>query len=233
MVRISKCPECGQKVTIVDDLDETAEVRCPLCRSEFPLSGVIADAEEAPPELIPVAASPSESAAETAEPKEDAAAARKEAEAEGPAGEGPSVTIWEHVAEAPKIDTGTPDEAAHEVAAGLGGIQFGGVKTGDEVAESTDAASAAGGLRCKREKSAVREIVGIVLGGAAGVLLAYYGLNLFGGPRFDFADVYLPGIQHTAKHRPDWWPGWLRFEGEPEAPGDNGADEDASDPLVW
>jgi len=69
--------------------------------------------------------------------------------------------------------------------------------------------------RKKKEKSVIGEFIGIVLGGVAGLTIAYYGLNLYNA-RFDFAKVYLPGIKHTVKHRPEWWPTWARFEGEPE-----------------
>ncbi|MCL4192500.1 MAG: hypothetical protein KJZ87_12280 [Thermoguttaceae bacterium] len=73
-------------------------------------------------------------------------------------------------------------------------------------------APAAGAIRTrpstrKREKSVVGELLGVVLGGATGLLIAYYGLNYFGGARFDFAEIYLPGVPHTYEHKPDWWPG--------------------------
>jgi hypothetical protein len=59
------------------------------------------------------------------------------------------------------------------------------------------------------------ELLGVVLGGATGLFIAYYGLNYFGGPRFDFAEIYLPGVPHTYEHKPDWWPGWLAEEEPP------------------
>lgn len=73
-------------------------------------------------------------------------------------------------------------------------------------------APAAGAIRTrpstrKREKSVLGELLGVVLGGATGLLIAYYGLNYFGGARFDFAEIYLPGVPHTYEHKPDWWPG--------------------------
>ncbi len=70
--------------------------------------------------------------------------------------------------------------------------------------------------RRKKEKSLVRELFGVFVGGAAGLLIMYYGLNFFGGERFDMAEIYLPGIQHTAKHKPDWWPNWLLFNTDAE-----------------
>ncbi|MGQ9506169.1 MAG: hypothetical protein ACUVQR_14805 [Thermogutta sp.] len=54
------------------------------------------------------------------------------------------------------------------------------------------------------KKSLIKELAGIVLGGAGGLLIAYYALNWFGGPRYDFAKLPLPGIHHTYKHAPSW-----------------------------
>lgn len=54
------------------------------------------------------------------------------------------------------------------------------------------------------KKSIVKELLGIVLGGIGGLLIAYYALNWFGGPRYDFAKIPLPGLHHTYKHAPPW-----------------------------
>lgn len=54
------------------------------------------------------------------------------------------------------------------------------------------------------KKSIFKELAGIILGGAGGLLIAYYALNWFGGPRYDFAKLPLPGIHHTYKHAPSW-----------------------------
>lgn len=67
--------------------------------------------------------------------------------------------------------------------------------------------------RRRKETNPIKELIGIVVGGACGLLIAYYGLNIFGGARYDFAKLYLPGVAHTVKHRPAWWPKWARFEG--------------------
>jgi hypothetical protein len=79
--------------------------------------------------------------------------------------------------------------------------------------------------RKRKEKSAIGELIGVVLGGVAGLTIAYYGLNIFGGARYDFAKIYLPGIKHTVKHRPPWWPTWARFESVPGAE-DQGTETD-------
>ena len=69
-------------------------------------------------------------------------------------------------------------------------------------------AASAAGVRRRRdgEKHPLRLMVEIVLGGVAGLAITYYGLNFFGGPRFAYFEVYLPGVAHTVEHRPAWWP---------------------------
>ncbi len=89
-------------------------------------------------------------------------------------------------------------------------------------------APAAGAIRTrpsarKREKSVLGELLGVVLGGATGLLIAYYGLNYFGGARFDFAEIYLPGVPHTYEHKPDWWPGGSASTDEAVPDSDAGA----------
>lgn len=240
MAKISRCPQCGEKVTIPTAIDDDRLVRCPLCDAEFPLAEALSDAEEAPPELVAVEAvpqAPEESQVESEPEAADAPAEDPEVQAAVDAGDSQSeeageteeapddvskeaaeaaasINLWDDVSEAPKIDTGTPvDDDAESHAAG---IHFGGIVTADEDDEPEGEAAVSGGRKKKKkEKSFAREMVGIILGGVGGVLLAYYGLNFFGGPRFDFAEVYLPGIQHTVKHRPTWWPDWLSFESEP------------------
>lgn len=68
-------------------------------------------------------------------------------------------------------------------------------------AERSEAARA---KRRRRERGGMRELWEAMLGGAAGLLITYYCLNLFGGPRFDWFKVYLPFVKHTAVHRPEW-----------------------------
>lgn len=116
---------------------------------------------------------------------------------QGEAGEGWGNTSWQ------------PDSASAAVGGGAFSFEGGATSAG------TSGRAARPGRR-KKETSFFKELIGIVLGGAGGLLIAYYGLNFFGGKRFDFAKIYLPGIQHTVKHRPAWWPTWARFEGSEE-----------------
>ena len=75
------------------------------------------------------------------------------------------------------------------------------------VGDNTDAAEkpvSARPKRRRRQQSVMKDILGAIFGGAAGLLITYYCLNLFFGPRFDWFDVYLPLVKHTAVHRPGW-----------------------------
>ncbi len=56
--------------------------------------------------------------------------------------------------------------------------------------------------RRRKEKSAVKEMVGAIIGGFVGLSIGYYGLNYFGDARFDFLNIWLPGVAHTERHRP-------------------------------
>jgi hypothetical protein len=64
--------------------------------------------------------------------------------------------------------------------------------------------------RKRAEISPVKELVGIVLGGVVGLLIGYYILNIFWGPRYNFLKIYLPGVRHTYKYAPAWVPDWAK-----------------------
>ncbi len=55
MGSISKCPICGDRVSIPEGVERQALVRCPLCEAEFPLERAMTGALDPPPELVPVA----------------------------------------------------------------------------------------------------------------------------------------------------------------------------------
>ena len=73
-----------------------------------------------------------------------------------------------------------------------------------ENGDSAEKSVAARAQRRGRDRGIMKDMVGAIFGGAAGLLITYYCLNLFGGPRFDWLDVYLPFVKHTAVHRPGW-----------------------------
>jgi hypothetical protein len=143
----------------------------------------------------------------------------------GAAGEeaGAGLGFLEQVQERPAFDFAVG--ATAEGATAPGTFHFGEAAVGAE-GRTTPASVTARPVRKRKQKSILRELIGVVLGGVAGLVLAYYGLNYFGGkPRFNFLKIYLPGVEHTAKYRPDWWP-WGQSEDiaemaaeELEAPG--------------
>lgn len=69
--------------------------------------------------------------------------------------------------------------------------------------------------RRRSEVNPLKEMIGIVVGGAMGLLIGYYLLNVFGGARFNFLEIYLPGVKHTYKHAPRWLPQWAKWGVEP------------------
>ena len=54
----------------------------------------------------------------------------------------------------------------------------------------------------KQRPSALGQLVGIMGGGLLGTVLGYYLLNYFGGPRYDFLNIALPGVPHTQVQAP-------------------------------
>lgn len=109
MVKIATCTNCRQQVAIPEDVDQGEQVRCPLCKADYPLSDVLAEATEAndssqrPPQLIPVAAASNE------DRDGDSAEVKAQAEALGEAGvsEQPDAgadTFSDKVEEAPETD---------------------------------------------------------------------------------------------------------------------------------
>jgi hypothetical protein len=232
MPSISTCPKCAEQVTVPDGLAESAAVRCPVCDAEYPVDDVTeptAETDDAnddlPPELIPVEPSletePDSADKETGPlvkcPCCDAqfglgevivVATGEELGSEAAAAIGPDGSVTSNHDEpeestfAVAIDTGIgPPPAAS------GAFDF-----EDNEADRRDGALAiaasAAGVRRRRdgEKHPLRLIVEVVLGGVAGLAITYYGLNFFGGPRFDWFEVYLPGVAHTVEQRPEWWP---------------------------
>lgn len=119
-----------------------------------------------------------------------------------------------------------PDGDASAAGLGAGAFAFG----GGEASVTTGRVVRPG--RRKKETSFAKELVGIVLGGAAGLLIAYYGLNFFGGVRYDFAKIYLPGIRHTVKHRPAWWPQWAQLEGRDETQQEDGEEQAVEEVMI-
>lgn len=123
----------------------------------------------------------------------------------------PAIAAWIQEAVLPAIRT---EEAPAEAEGGF-------VFAASEAAEETSVRQRLKGSG--RKKSLLRELVGIVLGGLGGLLIAYYALNWFGGPKYDFANIPLPGVRHTYRHAPPWLKPYLQ-------PGKNAEPKDAGHP---
>ena len=240
MPSISTCPKCAQPVTVPDGLAESAAVRCPVCDAEYPAGKVTeltidtGDGGDLPPELIPID-SDQETGLAVKCPCCDAqfglaevivVATGEELGSEAAAAIGPDgsvVSSADHPGDLPSFGPPGEDHAPYEIAIDTGvkatPAASGAFDFQDEEADHRDRALAnavaATGPRRRREgeKHPVRLIVEIVLGGVAGLAITYYGLNFFGGPRFAYFEVYLPGVAHTVEHRPAWWPS---ISGQPD-----------------
>jgi len=214
---ICECPKCHQPVTIPDGVNSDVEVRCPLCEAEYPLQEAMA---ELPPALVPVETETETAATADAdatlksdlisepfyvgEPaKTEAETAESEA-AEGEEAEAASETAGETTEQRPPtIDTGqTPVDT--EAFTGFR------VEGDDEEDQPAEGAPTAKRPRKRKQKSVAKEIVGALLGGFLGLALGYYLLNYFGGERFDFMEIPLPGVPHTYQH----WDGWGGVDAE-------------------
>lgn len=121
----------------------------------------------------------------------------------------PSIDAWIRETVEPSIQTGEAPAESQE--------PF--VFAASEVAETTSVRSRLQGNG--RKKSLLRELLGIVLGGLGGLLIAYYALNWFGGPQYDFASIPLPGVKHTYRHAPPWLKPYLEPSKHP-APKETG-----------
>jgi len=135
-----------------------------------------------------------------------------EAELGGVAGERPQLDVWKQVGAAPSIDTGESGTAAAETGAGTRPAHTGAFDFGADQAAEGGAATATG-VRPrpkKKKRSAFFTILEWVFGGVAGLLIAYYAINFIRGESGNFLEVPLPGVPHTYKHCPAWWPGWLK-----------------------
>lgn len=213
MSRISTCLHCGRRVALPDSVESTVEVQCPLCEARFPLAEVV-DAAESFPLLIVVGAqdiaAEEDNAAIAADLQEQTPGAEEETDEVVSVllGDEKTSDISEEVLASDTV-VGHAKPAAEEEqsveSAQPDSVGFA-IDTGEvEPAQRSLAQRARSGppLRGRKPKSAVRELAGIVLGGAAGLLIAYYCLNFFGGAQFDMLKIPLPFVPHTYQH----WPG--------------------------
>ncbi len=192
----AKCDEAGGEAAEPAGQDRSVRVRCPECEAEFPLSRlIVADAEtELGPAVATVLSQPI--LAGIAVPSE--------------AGTGgvPAIDVWAKADAMPQIDLGQGPTTQAPMETDAGAFAF--ARHDAEAADATAGVVGARPRRKKRQKSVMRELASWVLGGLGGLFIAYYVLNWWKGEQFDKLPIPLPGVPHTYRHSPDWFPNWLR-----------------------
>jgi len=230
MLLLCRCPECGRAVAGPAPLDASRPVQCPLCHAQFPLGAaepvelpellLLAELEEDEgPDLVV------EDANGGADPIEsldlgDVAGDETDEELSLEVEEGERAESREAASSPPAKFTVRAE--ASRVRGGREPVDAGAfeIATGGRSGATESAAAVAARLRKSTRRGSLFGAVGkVVLGGVAGLALGYYGLNYFGGPRFDRLPVYLPGCPHTYHH----WPG---------SPGGSRAPADAQTSLA-
>ena len=158
-----------------------------------------------------------------------------EAEMGEAAGERPQLDVWKQVGAAPPIDTREEGTAAAEMGAGARPAHAGAFDFGADEAAEGGAPTAAGARprQKKKSKSAFLTLLEWVFGGVLGLLIAYYAINWIRGEQGNFLEIPLPGVPHTYKHCPAWWPGWLKpwADAEESDPQQAAASETSGDPA--
>ncbi|HUT11784.1 MAG TPA: hypothetical protein VMY42_14890 [Thermoguttaceae bacterium] len=225
---ISNCPKCQQPVRVPDELDLATEVRCPLCEAEYLLSEAMA---EVPPALIPIGQP--QAVAPVSESVEVGLIA------ETPLDEGPMLDIWRTADATPQIDTGAVAEDPSAIDTGPAidtgeesvdtGAFAGFGEGGSGAAVPTTRPVTARPRTKRKQKSALRQILEIVLGGVAGLLIAVYIGSWCG---LGIPKLPLPFLPHT-KH-------WFQSGDESgngdgktqQSPEENKSPQAASDPKT-
>lgn len=177
---------------------ESLRVRCPACEAEFRLSQMIVASTGArlgaAAETAVAGATAPPGAGETGDP-------------------GPMLDVWARADSVPQIDLGEA-AGAQAVSADPGAFDF--ARDDADAADGSGSVAAARQERRRKQKSGLRAIMGPVFGGIAGLVIAYYLLNWIRGEAGNFLEIPLPGVPHTYKHSPDWFPGWMKPQPDSE-----------------
>lgn len=188
--------ESAPEAAATDKIEEepVLRVRCPTCEAEHPLSEMV---------LVDTG--------EPFGPDVAAAVARAlSADQAAPSGEGaagvPGLDVWAKADSAPQLDLG------QGVQAGAPTADAGAFRLGGEAASGDSETSVMEGMarRRERQKGGWRTLVGPIVGGIAGLVIAYYLLNLIRGEAGNFLKIPLPGVSHTYRYSPGWFPGFLQ-----------------------
>jgi hypothetical protein len=192
--------------------EEVAQVRCPCCQAEYALSDAIVLATGEPLGRIAAARVTAEGLPRHEEPSEAAASTER----------APGIDVWGKADGMPQIDTGQGTQTP-AVTVDAEAFAF-----GDKAPEAADASALPAAFpprRKPKQKSFLRELVSWVFGGVAGLLIAYYALNWIRGEQGNFLKIPLPGVPHTYKHSPDWFPSCLKSAPDPEDPAPDETEE--------
>jgi uncharacterized Zn finger protein (UPF0148 family) len=182
---ISKCPRCLQPVSRPVDIDSNAEVICPHCNARFSLESTL---NETPPELVAV----------------EIAATNDSVESNVVVLETKADQLLSSATETlDKSATPATEESGYKPSVDST-FDFCESVSGEVPTETSFTESEVPRRRTGVKKTGIiREMVNVFFGGIAGLAITYYALNFFGGSRFDFLSVYLPGCAHTYQYWPD------------------------------
>ncbi|HVX13506.1 MAG TPA: hypothetical protein VHC22_20140 [Pirellulales bacterium] len=233
MPSISSCPVCHRDLTIPDLTDRRQPLRCPLCDARFPADDALADSVSFPPAAIIVEAGelPSDSAEH---PGERALPPSPTDEPVVPVGYVPSWSSGRPApGDSPTIDkpadsaqreSSFRDQANEDSSSPTDAYEHDEIV--EDVDESDDRSDRAddgpdneteafgrqvAGMRVAHQTrkqsspfGALGQLVGMALGGIAGLAIGYYVLMWVGGPRADFLELrgklprwLVPGRRHN------------------------------------
>ncbi|MDY0165159.1 MAG: hypothetical protein RBS80_01360 [Thermoguttaceae bacterium] len=160
--------------------------------------------------------------AETTEtPDQQESAATAEGEQPAPGASGGGMFDFLNSGGDTAVEVGTPASGESESADGPTFPMFGSADAPAAAANGARPSSIAARPRRRKEKNVVKEMIGAIIGGFVGLSIGYYGLNYLGGERFDFLNIWLPGVSHTQKH-------WTGTKGGDEAGSDASAGQAAA-----
>lgn len=214
MVTVVRCPRCGQPAQLAAEREAVASLRCPHCEAIFPRSEATPNDDAETEGMASFVAAPSEPEA----PAEPALPARLDLVVRCP-----HCLAEAALEELTVASTGEPldatvlaDALKHASHAEEETLQEGPLLLGPQVAAPPTPATAAWTRQAESPKRFLGQLLGILLGGLLAIPIAYYLLNAIGGAAFDLVPVPLPGVTHTYKHLPPWWPHWARPQHAPD-----------------
>ena len=205
----SSCPKCQKEVTVPDRIGAASLVRCPLCEAEFELREALA---LGPPALVVIEAKTDDG--QPIVPVSELALAEAQPAAAGVTDDDHWTSGW---AATDETATAEPAEAGGEDAVVFGEITG---KLPPSEGDGTRIPPRLPGMeggepaqplprkrRRPRQEHPIRVLCGCVISALLAGAVAYWGLNLIGGPKNDMAHIRLPFCKHTSQYW-CWWTPW-------------------------